>query len=89
MSDLLTRTITDLNDRYGSVFGLRAFPGERFAIHPRASYVAYPDRVMIYTYRYDKDRGWQAFSKGTVNECLQNFVKVTPDDTPPLVKGSL
>jgi hypothetical protein len=76
---LLDRTIRDLEDRFGRVFGMHAFPGERFSIHPGASFVS-GGRVMIYTYRFDLERGWLAFTKGTPQECLSNFRRVYDAD---------
>ena len=74
----LRQIIHDLEQKYGEVFGLRAFPGDRFKISKGASYVTFYDgvlRFMIYVYRLDDDK-WEAFSKGTPTECRRNFVRL-------------
>ena len=84
--DILEQTINTLEEQYGEVFGLRAFPREKFCISRGASYVVEvaddkPPRVMIYTFRWDDDRkAWLAFSKGTLSECHREF-RTLPDQT--------
>ena len=74
----LRQIIHDLRQEYGEVFGLRAFPGDRFKISDGASYVTFYDgviRFMVYVYRFDNGT-WDAFSKGTPTECRRNFVRL-------------
>lgn len=86
--NILFRTISDLEDRFGRVFGLRAFPGDRFSISRTHSYVTDSQlgaQPVIYVYRWnDKEEWWQSFAKGTVDECLRTFVRVSDSTLEPL-----
>tara|TARA_Y100000389_G_scaffold201608_2_gene244764 strand:- start:7457 stop:7735 length:279 start_codon:yes stop_codon:yes gene_type:complete len=86
--NILFRTISDLEDRFGRVFGLRAFPGDRFSISRTHSYVTGPRlgaQPIIYVYRWnDKGEWWQSFSKGDVDECLRTFVVVPGANLEPV-----
>ena len=84
--DILEQTINTLEAKYGEVFGLRAFPREKFCISRGASYVVEvaddkPPRVMIYTFRWDDDRkAWLAFSKGALGECQPCLAVIVPPE---------
>lgn len=75
--EILDRHIKDLEEDFGTVFGLRAFPGESFRINRGSSYVSEyggERKVMIYVYRWDQQRDtWLAFSKGSPTECRSSF----------------
>jgi hypothetical protein len=56
---------------FPGIFGLRAFPGQRFVVNRSASYVS-RDEVMLYVYTADG----LAFSKGTPEELRREVVKL-------------
>tara|TARA_R110002110_G_scaffold26350_4_gene96950 strand:+ start:672 stop:926 length:255 start_codon:yes stop_codon:yes gene_type:complete len=77
-----------LRNMYGNDdghFGLRKFPGDVFRISEGASYVnnvkdpetgQWNEVPMIYVYRKVGVR-WLAFSKGTIRECHQTFIRLS------------
>ena len=79
---ILRLHIKDLERSFGSIFGLKAFPDEKFCIMHGACYVSeYQGRrkVMIYAYRWNGEQNsWEAFSKASPDECREQF-KRQPD----------
>ena len=61
-------------NKFPKVFGLRAFPGDRFTINTSASYES-GGAVLLYTYTVPADgsRGL-AFSKGTPAELRREVI---------------
>lgn len=72
MIDLDKKKIADAVSQFPPEFGLRGFPGERFRVSLRDSYVS-DGVVMVYTER-DAGGMWLAFAKGTVGELLGQTV---------------
>ena len=68
-----TRAIADAAAQFPETFGLRAFPGERFRISPRASYMS-GEKVVLYT-QVRQGEAWVDFAKGTPAEIR---AQVTP-----------
>jgi hypothetical protein len=62
-------------DSFPIEFGLRGFPGEKFRCSPSASYYSTSYGVMIYTQRYDHERGWLDFAKGSPGELRAQIVR--------------
>ena len=75
-NDQLVREAIAMFPRY---FGLRAFPGRRFALSATSSYVDDSGVIQLYT-EVENVSGWSSFAKGTVAELCRNIVNV--DGTP-------
>ena len=84
----LRKAISDLENDFGRLFGLKSFPGEVFSINPKSSYVRHyrgESCVMVYVYRYDPSRGWLSFSKDSPAACRTQFLRLNDcGDVPPL-----
>ncbi len=61
--------------KFPEEFGLRAFPGQMFAISEGASYFS-GKTLMLYLAVKGKDGKWAAFCKGTVSELLREVVRL-------------
>ena len=71
--------ITSVIARFPTQFGLRAFPGDRFRISRRSSFVDDSGHVKLYTQRLVNGE-WLDFAKGTEAELRKQVV--------PLVESS-
>ena len=74
-ADMVRDAINRVEAKFGQVFGLRAFPGERFRIFESECFVSESVRVMLYT-SVERNGGWSSFAKGTELELHQQAVKL-------------
>jgi hypothetical protein len=70
--------VMDAMKQFPAEFGLKAFPGEKFRVSLRTSYVNDSGVVMLYTERLVGDK-WLDFAKGTVTELTANMVVAAAD----------
>lgn len=71
------KLIADQIQTFPTEFGLRAFPGDRFRISPRASYVNDAGIVQLYTQRLNTTLiTWQDFAKGSPEELRRELVEL-------------
>lgn len=74
------QVIDEAVKKFPHVFGLRAFPGDKFKLMRTQCYVS-EGVVQLYTYIWDKKRrGWFAFAKGTARELERELVPWKEDD---------
>jgi|10_taG_2_1085330.scaffolds.fasta_scaffold629765_1 hypothetical protein len=78
--EYLTKLIDGLEAEYGEVFGLEAYPGERFRLSRTASYWSdYTASFLLYTERDCGERGWLDFAKETVPVFRTCVVRIKGD----------
>jgi len=74
MPDSRQQRIEDAVSAFPEVFGLRGFPGKKFTLSVRASYIASDGTVMLYTLTEEG----LPFAKGTVAELTREVVAARP-----------
>lgn len=70
--------VAEAAQEFPDIFGLRAFPGDRFKILLGASYLN-EDGVQLYT-GILKDGNWLSFAKGTPAELRKEVVPLPPEE---------